>query len=110
MNYHLTLEQAAAQLGKETDQVFTILLRHGTLQIEYFAPKGLDRQSPHLQDELYIITSGESRFFHNGEYVSCKPNDILFVPAGMDHRFEDFTDDFATWVIFYGPNGGETAD
>jgi hypothetical protein len=25
----------------------------------------------------------------------------------MPHRFEDFTDDFATWVIFYGPEGGE---
>jgi hypothetical protein len=33
--------------------------------------------------------------------------DVLFVPAGVPHRFEDFTDDFGTWVIFYGPEGGE---
>ena len=35
------------------------------------------------------------------------PGDMLFVPAGTVHRFEDFSDDFATWVIFYGPEGGE---
>ncbi|MFT5765663.1 MAG: mannose-6-phosphate isomerase-like protein (cupin superfamily), partial [Saprospiraceae bacterium] len=33
--------------------------------------------------------------------------DVLFVPAGVAHRFEKFTEDFATWVIFYGPKGGE---
>ena len=31
----------------------------------------------------------------------------LFVPAGVEHRFEDFTDDLAVWVVFYGPEGGE---
>jgi hypothetical protein len=25
----------------------------------------------------------------------------------VPHRFENFTDDFGTWVIFYGPEGGE---
>ncbi len=33
--------------------------------------------------------------------------DVLFVPAGVAHRFEDFSDDFGTWVVFYGPEGGE---
>jgi hypothetical protein len=23
------------------------------------------------------------------------------------HRFEDFTDDLAVWVVFFGPLGGE---
>ena len=38
------------------------------------------------------------------------PADALFVPAGMTHRFEDFTDDLAIWVMFYGPVGGEGGD
>ncbi|CAN5750314.1 hypothetical protein BH24GEM1_BH24GEM1_26510 [soil metagenome] len=33
----------------------------------------------------------------------------LFVPAGVAHRFEDFTDDLAVWVLFYGPDGWEAA-
>ena len=32
---------------------------------------------------------------------------LLFVPAGMEHRFEDLSEDFGTWVVFYGPAGGE---
>ena len=31
----------------------------------------------------------------------------MFVGAGTEHHFEDFTDDLAVWVIFYGPQGGE---
>ena len=27
--------------------------------------------------------------------------------AGVEHRFENFSDDFAVWVFFYGPEGGE---
>lgn len=33
--------------------------------------------------------------------------DLLFVAAGIPHRFEEFTDDFRTWVIFFGPKGGQ---
>jgi quercetin dioxygenase-like cupin family protein len=38
------------------------------------------------------------------------PGDVLFVPAGAVHRFEGIGDDFATWVFFYGPEGGEAED
>ena len=35
--------------------------------------------------------------------------DLLFVPAHVEHRFERFSDDFRTWVIFFGPQGGVQA-
>ncbi|CAN5253144.1 hypothetical protein BH11BAC6_BH11BAC6_05790 [soil metagenome] len=60
-----------------------------------------------MQDEIYIIASGSGMFFRNGERIRFNKGDVLFVPAGMDHRFENFTEDFATWVIFYGKKGGE---
>ncbi|MFT4663412.1 MAG: mannose-6-phosphate isomerase-like protein (cupin superfamily) [Polaribacter sp.] len=65
-------------------------------------------QEPHKQDEVYVVISGTGTFI-NGETTSpFGPRDFLFVPAGVEHRFVDFTDDFSTWVIFYGKNGGET--
>jgi mannose-6-phosphate isomerase-like protein (cupin superfamily) len=39
--------------------------------------------------------------------MKFKPGDFLFVAAGVEHRFEKFTKDFATWVSFYGPVGVE---
>jgi GNAT superfamily N-acetyltransferase len=41
---------------------FVDALRHGTMSLEIFAPRGIDRQSPHEQDELYIVVTGEARF------------------------------------------------
>jgi mannose-6-phosphate isomerase-like protein (cupin superfamily) len=38
------------------------------------------------------------------------PGDLLFVRAGVEHRFEEFSDDLAVWVSFYGPDGGEQED
>ena len=103
----VSLLEAIDQLKHQPDQPFTVMMKHGTMSVEYFAPLKIDTQNPHQQDELYIIARGHGQLNRNGESIECKAGDILFVPAKMDHRFENFSDDFATWVIFYGPNGGE---
>ncbi|HYG39572.1 MAG TPA: cupin domain-containing protein [Cytophagales bacterium] len=59
--------------------------------------------------ELRLIISGSGLFYCNGERVNFKYGDFLFVPAGIEHRFENFSEDFSTWVFFYGPVGGEEA-
>ena len=41
------------------------------------------------------------------DIVPFESGDFLFVPAGLEHRFFDFGDSLETWVIFYGPEGGE---
>jgi len=109
MKFHISIEEAMQRLDKEVQNRFTVLMKHGTMSIEYYAPENNDLQTPHQQDEIYIIASGNSIFFQNDERVPCKPGDILFVPALMEHRFENFSDDFATWVIFYGKEGGEAS-
>jgi len=83
------------------------LLRHGSLEVRYYAPKGTDPQTPHDRDEVYVIANGTGSFFRGQEKVRFNPGDLLFVPAKMEHRFESFSDGFATWVFFYGPEGGE---
>jgi mannose-6-phosphate isomerase-like protein (cupin superfamily) len=93
--------------GQPEDQQFHYPIRHGTMRVGVYAPRGGDSQSPHLQDELYIIASGSGWFVKGGERIAFAPQDVLFAEAGISHRFEDFTDDFAAWVIFWGPEGGE---
>jgi len=100
-----TLRDAQALLTAQNR--FAEVLRHGSMTVEWYAPVGHDPQQPHEQDELYVVVSG-SGLFLNGELTHpFGPGDVLFVPAGVVHRFLDFTDDFGTWVIFYGPKGGE---
>lgn len=86
---------------------FVELFRHGSMTLEYYKPDKVDLQQPHTRDELYVIVSGHGIFMHAGVRQPCQQGEVLFVPAGAEHRFEDFSDDFATWVIFYGPDGGE---
>ncbi|MDR3445848.1 MULTISPECIES: cupin domain-containing protein [unclassified Dyella] len=82
-------------------------LRHGTMKVGLYAPRGEDRQSTHSQDELYIVISGTGDFVKDGVRRTFEPQDVIFVEAGVTHRFESFSDDFATWVIFWGVHGGE---
>ena len=88
---------------------FHYALRHGSMKFGLYAPRGDDRQGPHKQDELYVVVSGAGAFLKNGERRPFKTHDVIFVEAGAEHRFVDFGDDFAAWVIFWGPEGGEGA-
>lgn len=107
MKVHLTPDAAAAQLRALNKDPFVVLLQHGNMSVEYFAPVEVDLQTPHQQDELYVIASGYGYLNREGHRIAVTKGDVLFVPAGMEHRFEKFSEDFATWVIFYGPQGGE---
>ena len=85
------------------------LLRHGTMSVGLYMPSELDKQSPHEQDEVYIVASGSGTFALGNQRMPCAPGDTFFVGAGAVHRFENFTKDLALWVVFYGPKGGEHA-
>jgi mannose-6-phosphate isomerase-like protein (cupin superfamily) len=58
---------------------------------------------------LYVIHSGTATLVVEGEQARCEPGTIHFVPANAEHRFESLSSDFAAWVVFWGPNGGESA-
>lgn len=82
---------------------YALAMRQGDMDCGLYAPRGHDPQGPHDRDELYIVRTGQARFVRGEEVVDCAAGDLLFVPAGMVHRFIDMTDDFSTWVIFWGP-------
>ena len=66
-----------------------------------------DHQKPHDRNDCYIIIEEHGKFEMGDEIVSFGPGDFLFVLAGLPHRFTDFGDTMSTWVMFYGPDGGE---
>ena len=83
------------------------VLQRGTLNVKLSLPVSPNHQTPHLQDELYVIVRGRGVLVHAGERDSFEAGDLFFVAAGTEHHFEDFTADLAVWVVFYGPEGGE---
>lgn len=107
----------------EPGYLSAMLIRHGSMELRWYAPQGSDPQQPHDRDELYIIVSGHGVFIRaeeklpfgedrtivlgGAQRVSVQPGDALFVPAGTEHRFESISTDFGAWIIFYGPEGGE---
>jgi mannose-6-phosphate isomerase-like protein (cupin superfamily) len=104
----ITVEEAVVQLKKVHPQQFVDVLRHGTLEVEIYVPEKVDLQQPHTRDEVYVVIRGKGMFVNGDQRHRFQAGDVLFVPAGVTHRFEDFSDDFLTWVLFYGQEGGES--
>jgi mannose-6-phosphate isomerase-like protein (cupin superfamily) len=97
----------ARQAPNSPGRLSALLLKHGSMELRWYAPRGEDAQTPHNQDEIYIVAAGTGTFLRAGERFRFGPGDALFVAAGVEHRFVDFSEDFAVWVVFYGPAGGE---
>lgn len=106
MSKRLTPDVALAAL-KTQESSFLSMFKHGSLVVEMYQPDKVDLQTPHTRDELYVIVAGTGWFVNGDTRERFESGEVLFVPAGVEHRFEEFTEDFATWVIFYGPEGGE---
>jgi mannose-6-phosphate isomerase-like protein (cupin superfamily) len=98
----ISLSDARERLSS-VPTAYVELWERGAVSVEYYAPRGVDDQNPHDRDEIYIIASGTGLFRNDDATDPFGPGDFLFVPAHVVHRFEDFTDDFGTWVVFFGP-------
>ncbi len=103
----MTPEKALQLVAASEDGLYGVLLEHGSMELGYYKPVGVDDQSPHDQDEIYIVHAGHGTFVRENESIPFEAGDALFVAAGVEHRFVDFSDDFAAWVVFWGPQGGE---
>ncbi|PMR82755.1 cupin domain-containing protein [Halomonas urumqiensis] len=105
---HSTLEDAI-NLGPAPPGNLAIpIFSHGTMVTELYTPEGSDPQTPHSRDEIYIVAKGSGQFFDGQETLEIKEGSFIFVPAGTEYRFLNFTVGFSVWVVFYGPEGGES--
>jgi quercetin dioxygenase-like cupin family protein len=82
------------------EQLRSAHLSVGTYSI---AAGGRDDQSPHTEDEVYLVTVGSARLAAPRGSIAVEAGDVVFVPAGKRHTFVDVTDDFAAVVVFAPP-------
>ena len=106
-NARLSVADALRRLESVYGVRSITLFEHGSLQVKMYAPRGYDSQKPHSRDEIYVVARGCGVYFDGVSRRRFQTGDLIFAPAGSAHRFEDFSDDFAVWVMFYGPEGGE---
>ena len=98
----ISVSEALSALRVTEGKTFLELFRQGRTSVEIYQPVGHDPQQPHEQDEIYVVISGQGLFQDGADRYPFGPGDLIFVPAGREHRFEEFTEDFKTWVIFFG--------
>src|SRR5436190_22309415 len=71
------------------------------VRLVFFAPKGNDYQTFHDEDEFYFIARGTGDLVIDGVPNAFEAGDVFFVPAKVPHHFEKFSEDLATWAIFF---------
>src|SRR6185437_11904947 len=64
---------------------------------------GVDDQSPHTEDEIYVVKTGRATLVTDSGTAAVAPGSVIYVPAGETHRFTDVTEDLALIVIFAPP-------
>ncbi len=70
----------------------------------YAIPEGgEDPQSPHTEDEVYIVVSGAAVLTTAEGDLPASVGAVLVVPAGVAHRFVNVQKDFRVVVVFAPP-------
>lgn len=82
-------------------------LRVPTLSVGlYVLPAGAsDPQQPHTEDEVYHVVSGKGHIRVGAEDRAVGAGTVVFVEAGVDHRFYDIEEDL-TVLVFFAPAEG----
>jgi mannose-6-phosphate isomerase-like protein (cupin superfamily) len=102
----ISFTQARAKIPGPDGKRSAPMLHRGTLDIKLNSLLPPNANATHAQDELYVVVAGRGVFVHGGARDWVEPGDMLFVAAGVEHRFEEF-EELTVWRIYYGVDGGE---
>jgi len=69
------------------------------------APGEPDLQQPHTEDEAYYVVAGSGRITVGDDVRDVRVGSIVFVAAGVPHRFHDITEEL-TLLVAFGPAEG----
>ncbi len=99
-----SLEQL--RTARETEgRLYHEFLRVPTMSVGYYRlpAGGTDPQSPHLEDEVYVVVGGRARVTVGDDERDVRPGDTIFVGAMVPHRFHDIIEDLELIVVFAPP-------
>ncbi|HWA92825.1 MAG TPA: cupin domain-containing protein [Rhizomicrobium sp.] len=80
----------------------TEILIDGEMEIRFAAKPSNGPQTPHVRDEFYVVARGHARYRAEDRVSAVGPGDLLFAAAHAPHGFENPSEDFCVWVMFYG--------
>ena len=103
----IRLSDAQTEIPGPDGERSVLVLKRGSLDVKLSLPLPPNVQTPHAQDEIYVVIRGRGVLVQDDERDPFEAGDLLFVAAGTPHHYEDFTKDLALWRVFYGPDGGE---
>jgi mannose-6-phosphate isomerase-like protein (cupin superfamily) len=63
---------------------------------------GVDPQLPHTEDEVYYVAGGRGAIRVDGEDRAVQTGSVIFVAAGVEHRFHSIVEDL-TILVFFAP-------
>lgn len=102
-----TVNEMLAELPRAANEKWTegvwdvAPFKKGNVSLVFFAPRGVDHQTHHDDDEFYFVVRGSGKILIGDNTFGFDAGDVFFVPAKVEHRFVEFTNDFATWAIFF---------
>jgi len=94
------LEAARAGSGRLYHEFISVPDLSGGLYV--LEAGATDPQSPHTEDELYVVMSGRAKVMVGGEVRAIREGSVIFVAAGVEHTFRDIEERLVLLVMF-GP-------
>ncbi|MFI5805597.1 cupin domain-containing protein [Streptomyces sp. NPDC051561] len=62
-----------------------------------------DSQQPHNEDEIYFVVSGRAAITVGMETTQVARGSVVYVPAGVAHKFHHIAEDLRVLVVFSPP-------
>lgn len=103
------LSSLVSELRKSKER-YLEFLRVPSLSVGLYmlAAGSADPQQPHSEDEVYYVVEGRAKLWVGEEDRSVAPGSVVYVKAGVEHRFHSIEDDL-TVLVFFAPAEGSQA-
>jgi mannose-6-phosphate isomerase-like protein (cupin superfamily) len=102
------LEVARAELQERTGELYLEFLRRDSLSCGLYVlePGADDPQTPHQEDEVYVVLAGRARLTVAGRDQPVGSGSVVFVARTVPHRFADVTERLSVLVLFAPAESG----